>query len=623
MRSISGVADRLRPGSEHLNRAFRLLISFTLFEASSAWAEANPQYFECTDANAIFVDGAGGNDANAGTMEAPMKTIAAGMSLAVGEASPSTVRQAICVATGSYPERVSIVGPAVSVYGQYDPQTWVHSTTSTSNVLGVFASFVGGEFHFEWFHVNAPDASSFSGESSYGILVLVSSPFYVRYNTINAGIGGLGERPSEIGSVGLDGGNGVDGTAGAQTVSVSNNGGDGGLSSCGVTGGSGGAGGYAANGAKGGDGVGFANSGGAGGQVVEPFPLFGNDGSNGLTATVPGATGKDGSPSVNVVGGVSTDGAVYAPPIGTSATAGSNGAGGGGGGGGGGPYIASPINLMGTGDGGGGGGAGGCGGSPGQSGGSGGGSFGIFAVGSDVIIDSDFIAVSAGGDGLGGYVGYGGGAGGAGGQGSASISAYIGTGGKGGDGVAGGKGGDGAGGDGGPSIGIYSSSGEISFGTIRYSLPSQGASGGITGNESNTGGFSGLVQNVWPDNHADAASPTLSVASASIPMAFTGNQVMLVQVSLTPPTNDSVSVDYATADDTAVAGVDYVATSGTLNFDEWQTTQSISIPILGADSTTKDFILNLSNATGASISNGAGTETINYDVDIIFRDGFE
>jgi Calx-beta domain len=617
MRSISGVADRLRPRSERLNKAFRVLISLTLFDASAALAEANPQYFACTDANAIFVDGAGGNDANAGTMEAPTKTIAAGMSLAV-----STGLQAICVATGSYPEGVSIAGRSISLYGQYDAQTWTHSTSSTSNVLGVFALYVGGEFHFEWFHVNARDASSLSGESSYGILVYASSPFYIRYNTINAGLGGLGQPPAEVGSIGVDGGSGTDGSAGSQTTDVLNNGGAGGTSSCGATGGNGGAGGYAANGAKGGDGVGFANSGGAGGQVVEPFPLFDNDGLNGLTATTSGAAGNDGSPSTSLAGGVSAGGDGYAPPIGTSATTGSSGAAGGGGGGGGGPYIAPPINLQGTGDGGGGGGAGGCGGSPGQNGGSGGGSFGIFAVGSDVIIDSDFITVSAGGEGFGGYVGYGGGGGGAGGEGSASNSAYIGTGGKGGDGAAGGKGGDGAGGDGGPSIGIYRSAGEISFGTIRYSLPSQGASGG-TGNKSSTRGFSGLVQNDWPENRANAASPTLSVASVSIPMAFAGNDVMLVQVSVTPPTNDPVSVDYATADDTAVIGVDYVATSGTLTFDEWQTTQSISIPILGADSTPKDFVINLSNAMGASISIGAGTETINYDVDIIFRNGFE
>ena len=39
-----------------------------------------------------------------------------------------------------------------------------------------------------------------------------------------------------------------------------------------------------------------------------------------------------------------------------------------------------------------------------------------------------------------------------------------------------------------------------------------------------------------------------------------------------------VTVDYATRDDTAIAGKDYVATSGTITFEAGQTNQIISVP---------------------------------------------
>ena len=61
-----------------------------------------------------------------------------------------------------------------------------------------------------------------------------------------------------------------------------------------------------------------------------------------------------------------------------------------------------------------------------------------------------------------------------------------------------------------------------------------------------------------------------------------------------------MSVDYATADGTAIAGSDYTATSGTLTFTPGQTSKPVPVTItddaLAEDDET--FTLNLSNATG-------------------------
>jgi hypothetical protein len=71
-------------------------------------------------------------------------------------------------------------------------------------------------------------------------------------------------------------------------------------------------------------------------------------------------------------------------------------------------------------------------------------------------------------------------------------------------------------------------------------------------------------------------------------------------VLLTNANGSSVSVDYATADGTAIAGSDYTSKSGTLTFTPGQTTKTVSVSItddaLAEDDET--FTLNLSNATG-------------------------
>ncbi|WP_168188951.1 retention module-containing protein [Thiomicrorhabdus sediminis] len=83
-------------------------------------------------------------------------------------------------------------------------------------------------------------------------------------------------------------------------------------------------------------------------------------------------------------------------------------------------------------------------------------------------------------------------------------------------------------------------------------------------------------------------------------------------VSLSNPSAFPVSVDYATADGSATAGLDYTAQSGTLNFAAGDTTETITVPI-SEDliyEGNETFDVNLTNASNATISDPQGLGTI-------------
>jgi Ca2+-binding RTX toxin-like protein len=80
-------------------------------------------------------------------------------------------------------------------------------------------------------------------------------------------------------------------------------------------------------------------------------------------------------------------------------------------------------------------------------------------------------------------------------------------------------------------------------------------------------------------------------------------------------TQDAFDVDYATADGSAQAGSDYVATSGTLHFAENQNSATVTVTVNSdalaeADET---FFLNLSNLSIGVITDAQGRATINND----------
>jgi hypothetical protein len=84
-------------------------------------------------------------------------------------------------------------------------------------------------------------------------------------------------------------------------------------------------------------------------------------------------------------------------------------------------------------------------------------------------------------------------------------------------------------------------------------------------------------------------------------------------VSLSAPLGHSVSVSYATQDGTATtANNDYLAAAGSLTFNPGETSKSVSITIVGDNTSEPDevFLVVLSNPSGAGLASGIGTGTI-------------
>ncbi len=111
------------------------------------------------------------------------------------------------------------------------------------------------------------------------------------------------------------------------------------------------------------------------------------------------------------------------------------------------------------------------------------------------------------------------------------------------------------------------------------------------------------------------APPTITINDVAV---AEGNQVQSsagFTVSLSAPSEKPISVQYATAPDTATANVDYFTSSSTLDFAPGQVTKTVSIalnqdPVFEPDET---FFVNLSNATNATIADGQGQGTITND----------
>ncbi|MGQ3296779.1 Calx-beta domain-containing protein [Reyranella sp.] len=110
--------------------------------------------------------------------------------------------------------------------------------------------------------------------------------------------------------------------------------------------------------------------------------------------------------------------------------------------------------------------------------------------------------------------------------------------------------------------------------------------------------------------------PSLSVndaSSAEGSAAVSGHSTFTV--SLSSAATGPVTVRFATADGTAVAGSDYVAQSGTLTFAAGETQKTIQIATIGDAIVEADesFSLVLSSASGATIADATGIGTIVND----------
>ena len=126
-------------------------------------------------------------------------------------------------------------------------------------------------------------------------------------------------------------------------------------------------------------------------------------------------------------------------------------------------------------------------------------------------------------------------------------------------------------------------------------------SNGQNGNIQNT-----VAQGVILDD--DTVVPGISISDASVDEG----SVATLTVSLSATTTLPVTVNFATTNDSATAGSDYTAASGSLTFAPGELSKVISLTTLQDAATESDetFDVVLSNLTNATVNNSTGTVTI-------------
>ena len=108
-------------------------------------------------------------------------------------------------------------------------------------------------------------------------------------------------------------------------------------------------------------------------------------------------------------------------------------------------------------------------------------------------------------------------------------------------------------------------------------------------------------------------TPSLSINNVTVTEGNSGSANAGFTVTLSAASDLPVSVNYATANSSAVAGQDYTAVSGTLSFAAGTTTQTLNVPVTGdvLDEPNETFAVNLTVPVNATIADSQGVATIN------------
>ncbi|HEY9693877.1 MAG TPA: DUF4347 domain-containing protein, partial [Oculatellaceae cyanobacterium] len=119
-------------------------------------------------------------------------------------------------------------------------------------------------------------------------------------------------------------------------------------------------------------------------------------------------------------------------------------------------------------------------------------------------------------------------------------------------------------------------------------------------------------QGIGTINNNDSATPAISINDVTITEGDSGTSNATFTVSLSAASGVTTTVNYATANNTATAGSDYTALSGTLTFNPGLTSQTITVPIVGDTvyENNETFFVNLSGAN-VTIADSQGIGTIN------------
>ena len=129
----------------------------------------------------------------------------------------------------------------------------------------------------------------------------------------------------------------------------------------------------------------------------------------------------------------------------------------------------------------------------------------------------------------------------------------------------------------------------------------------VNGRVAQTGGATYALFNVTADTTVQVTFvPFVALFSFTVSNAVVHSSDGQATVTVSRNFNAPATVDFQTVDDTAVDGVEYTGTGGTLSFAANQTQETINVPLLpdGAAPATNDFSIQLANpGAGATVGN--------------------
>jgi hypothetical protein len=113
----------------------------------------------------------------------------------------------------------------------------------------------------------------------------------------------------------------------------------------------------------------------------------------------------------------------------------------------------------------------------------------------------------------------------------------------------------------------------------------------------------------------DDPTPTVSINNVAIMEGDAATTSFIFSVKLSNPSQDIVTVNFATSDGTAQAGSDYTAVSGTLTFPPRETARPVTVAVNGDKlrESNETFFVNLSNPNGLVIGVAQGIGSIIND----------
>ncbi|MDA1017254.1 MAG: FG-GAP-like repeat-containing protein, partial [Planctomycetota bacterium] len=117
------------------------------------------------------------------------------------------------------------------------------------------------------------------------------------------------------------------------------------------------------------------------------------------------------------------------------------------------------------------------------------------------------------------------------------------------------------------------------------------------------------------DDDDPIPTPSVSIDDVSVIEGNSGNVQAVFTATLSNATNQTVIVEFQTANGTATSGSDYVANVGSITFPAGTTTQTIAVLVNGdtMDENNETFSVILSNPTNATLADSTGIGTINDD----------